>query len=159
MNLKALVLDFHSQVFGNRFAVPFHERGIDILDMVAVRTNDLGLEGFRLAIQDVELVVLTNVDLAYDSAFHEEWETPVQGGPGDGFVQILGVSKQLLGGEMSGLTEKGFNDPFPLVGHAQTFAGEEFGKTLPCFLMWVSHCPAKFGYSQPATENTWGQTY
>ena len=140
MNLEALVLDFHSQIFGNRFAVPFHKRGIDILDMVAVRTNDLGLEGFGLADQYVELVVLANVDLADDSTFHEKREAPVQGGPGNGFVQVLGIPEQLLCGKMSGLTEKGFDDPFSLVGHAQTFAGEEFGKTLPCFLTRVSHC-------------------
>ena len=72
MNLKALVLDLHSQVFGNRFAVPFHKRGINILDVVAVRTNDLSFEGFRLAVQDIELVVLTNVDLTDDSTFNEE---------------------------------------------------------------------------------------
>ena len=139
MNLKALILNFQSQIFGNRFAVPFHKRGIDILDMVAVRTNDLGLEGFRLAVQDIELVVLANVDLSDDSTFHEKRETPVQGGPGDGFVQVLGIPEQLLRGEMPGLTEKCFDYPFPLVGHAQTFAGEEFGKTLPCFLTRVSH--------------------
>ena len=139
MNLKALILNFQSQIFGNRFAVPFHKRGIDILDMVAVRTNDLGLEGFRLTVQDIELVVLANVDLADDSTFHEKREAPVQGGSGDGFVQVLGIPKQLLGCEMTGLTKKRFDDPFALVGHAESFAGEEFGKTLPCFLIRVSH--------------------
>ena len=40
---------------------------------------------------------------------------------------------------MTGLTEEGFDDSFALVGHAQSFAGEEFGKALPCFLIRVSH--------------------
>ena len=139
MNLQTLVLDFHSQVFGNRFAVPFHERGVDIFDAVAIRTNDLGFEGFGLTVQGVELVVLTNVDFTDDSTFNEERQAPVEGGSGDGFVQILGIPEQLFCSEMTGLTEEGFDDSFALVGHAQSFAGEEFGKALPCFLIRVSH--------------------
>jgi hypothetical protein len=77
MYLEALVLDLESKFFRNRLAIPFHERGIYIMNMVAVRTDDLGLEGFGLTVESVKLVVLTNVDFSDDSAFNEKREAPV----------------------------------------------------------------------------------
>ena len=122
MNLKALILDLESKFFGDCFAIPFHKRGVYILNVVAVRANDLRFEAFGLPVESVKFVVLPNVDLADDSTFYKEGEAAVQGGPGYGLVQILSIAKQLLGREVTGLPKKRFDYSFSLPGHTQAFA-------------------------------------
>jgi hypothetical protein len=122
MHLKALILDLESKFFGDCFAIPFHKRGVYILNVVAVRANDLRFEAFGLSDESVKFVVLPNIDLADDSTFYKEGKAAVQGGPGYGLVQILSIAKQLLGREVTGLSKKRFDHSFSLPGHTQAFA-------------------------------------
>ena len=122
MHLKTLVLDLESKFFGNRFAIPFHERGIYVLYVVAVRTDDLRLEALGLTVEGVELVVLANVDLADDSAFYEKGKASVEGSSRDGFLEFLSIFEQFLGCEVTGLSKESLDYSFSLVGHAQALA-------------------------------------
>ena len=109
------------------------------MNMVAVRTDDLGLESFGLAVEGVELVVLANVDLPDDSTFDKKRETAVQSSPGYGLVQVLGIPKQLFDRKVTGLSKEGLDYPLSLVGHAQALARQEVGKTFPCLLVGITH--------------------
>ena len=46
MDLKALILDIKTKLSGYIFSIPLHEGSIDIKNLFAVRTNNLGLKCF-----------------------------------------------------------------------------------------------------------------
>jgi len=119
MDLEALVVNLKPKFFGNGTPVPFHKRGIDIKNSIAIRTDDLGLEGGTGFIEGVEFVVLPHINLAYRATLNQEGKAAVYSGPGDGIVHFPSILQQLVGSKMAGLAEEGIKDRFALPGHAQ----------------------------------------
>ena len=91
MDLEALVVNLKPKFFGNGAPVPFHKRGIDIKNAIAVRTDDLGLEGGTGFIEGVKFVVLAHINLAHRATLNQEGKAAVDGSPGDGIIHFAGV--------------------------------------------------------------------
>lgn len=118
-----------SELRGNGVAIPAHERGADFEDFVAVEADDLGdLVAAALFAGPIEFFAGADVDLAEQFALGHDRERAVNGGAGDGIVDVAGVIEQLFGGEMLLLCEGSVEDGEPLVGDAQAFLGEKFSE-------------------------------
>jgi hypothetical protein len=136
-NLQSLVLNVQSELFGNRFPVPFHEGGVYLVYGVAIRAHYLGFEVFGAQVDGVELVVVTDVYLANNPAFHEQGEATVDGGAGHGVVQVASMVEKLFGREMAVLLEEGIEYSPALPRDPEPFACEESGKAIPSFLYFL----------------------
>ena len=119
MYLQSLVVNLKPKFFGNGTPVPFHKRGIDIKNTVAIRANDLGLEGGTGFIEGIKFVVLTHINFAHRATLNQEGKAAVYSGPGDGIVHFPSILQQLVGSKMAGLAEEGIKDRFALPGHTQ----------------------------------------
>jgi len=137
-NLQALVLNVQSELFGNRFPVPFHEGSVYLVDGVAIRAHYLSLEVFGAQVDGVEFVIVTDVHLADNPAFHEQGEAPVDGGAGNGVVQLASVVEKLFSRKMAVLLEEGIEYSPALPRDPEPFAGEESGKAIPSFLNFLT---------------------
>ena len=91
MDLKALVVNLKPKFFGNGATVPFHKRGIDIENTVAIGAYYLGLEGGTGFIEGVKFVVLPYINFAHRAALNQERKAAVDSGPGDRIVHLAGV--------------------------------------------------------------------
>lgn len=141
-DLKALRDRGESELRGDGVAIPAHEWSADFEDFVAVETDDLGdLVAAALFARVVEFLAGADVDLTQERAFGHDRKGAVNGGAGDGIVDIAGVVEQLFGGEMFLLREGGVEDCEPLIGDAQSFLGEKFSELFArCGDVHEAHC-------------------
>ena len=133
-----MILHVQTEVFGYRFSVPFHEGSVYLVDGVAIRAHYLSLEVFGAQVYGVELVVVTDVHLANNPTFHEQGEASVDGGAGNGVVQLASVVEKLFSRKMAVLLKERIEYSPTLTRDPETFAGEESGKAC---LLYTSPSP------------------
>ena len=109
----------------DRGAVPFHEGGVDLEDLVAIEADDLGLLGAVVADRRVILDVLADIDFAEKRPPCHDRQGAVDRGAGHRFVERAGVGQEFFGGEMIVPGEGGVENGQALARHAQTFVGEK----------------------------------
>jgi len=136
--LKSLGLHFQSESIRSGLGVPIHKGGINFEDFVAVPANDLGLKVFVLFIGGVVFVVFADVDFPENVAFNEDGEGAVNGGSGNGVINLPCQGEQFLGGVVVVVFVDGFKYGSALIGKAQVFLGEECLKCVEV-LLYVGH--------------------
>jgi hypothetical protein len=121
-DLQPLADRRQAELGGDRAAVPFHERGADLENLVAVEADHLrDLRGRAAGVGQVEFLAAADVHLAQQGAFGHDRQGAVNRGAGDGIVHLAGMVEQLLGREMLLLGEGRLENRQPLVGDAQAF--------------------------------------
>lgn len=123
-DLQALGNRGEAELGGDRAAIPLHERRADFEDLVAVYADHLRDLGVVAGVGQVILEIGADIDLAQQGALGHDRKRAIDGGAGHGIVDGAGVVEEFLGREVFLAGERGLEDGEPLVGHAETFAGE-----------------------------------
>src|SRR5690606_33458771 len=129
-DLQALGDWGEAELGGNGGAIPFHERGADLEDLVAVHADDLGDLRVVALVGQVVFEIFADIDLPEQGALDHDGQGAIDGGAGDGVVDGAGVVEGFLGGEVLLLRKGRLEYGQALVGHPQAFGAEvglEFG--------------------------------
>lgn len=124
-DLEMLGNELKPVLFGDRSAVPVHERRVEFDDFFAVVADDVSLERSRVARAFVILEIAPDVQLADDSAGDQRGKRAINRRARDGRIAFPRREKQLFRRKVPGRLVCRAPDRSPLLRVAETVRGEQ----------------------------------